>query len=97
MVPADYGGSGIGGTGAFQARRADPQWLPPCAECSPAACCCCYSTWAWLTSGAARQRAEGAKQEAQRILGRVAIPLLDVNGRYISGFRPEAYDRALGS
>ena len=35
-----------------------------------------------------------AKQEVRRILGRVAIPLLDVNGHYISGFRPDVYDRA---
>jgi glutaredoxin len=37
-----------------------------------------------------------AKQQVERILGRIAIPLLDVNGRYISGFRPDVYDRALG-
>ncbi len=36
-----------------------------------------------------------AKQEVRRILGRIAIPLLDVDGRYISGFRPDVYDRAL--
>jgi glutaredoxin len=42
-------------------------------------------------------RDASAKQELRRILGRVAIPLLDVNGRYISGFRPDVYDRALGT
>jgi glutaredoxin len=38
-----------------------------------------------------------ARREVQRVLGRVAIPLLDVDGRFISGFRPETYHRALGS
>lgn len=38
-----------------------------------------------------------ARDEVQRVLGRVAIPLLDVDGRYISGFRPDVYQRALGT
>jgi glutaredoxin-like protein NrdH len=38
---------------------------------------------------------DSARQEVLRILGQIAIPLLEVNGRYISGFRPEVYDRAL--
>jgi glutaredoxin len=38
----------------------------------------------------------GAKREVQRVLGRLAIPLLDVDGRYVSGFQPAVYDRALG-
>lgn len=42
------------------------------------------------------QADDDAKEEVRSILGRVAIPLLDVNGRYISGFRPDVYDRALG-
>lgn len=37
-----------------------------------------------------------AKREVQRVLGRLAIPLLDVDGRYVSGFQPAVYDRALG-
>ena len=41
-------------------------------------------------------RDDSARDEVREILGRVAIPLLDVNGRYISGFRPDVYDRALG-
>jgi glutaredoxin len=40
---------------------------------------------------------DAARQEVERILGRIAIPLLEVGGRYISGFRPDVYDRALGS
>jgi glutaredoxin len=40
---------------------------------------------------------DSARSEVVRILGRIAIPLLEVNGRYISGFRPDVYDRALGS
>jgi glutaredoxin len=39
---------------------------------------------------------ESARREVVRILGQVAIPLLEVDGRYISGFRPDVYDRALG-
>jgi glutaredoxin len=38
---------------------------------------------------------DSAKQEIVRILGQVAVPLLEVDGRYISGFRPDIYDRAL--
>ncbi|MCZ6783839.1 MAG: glutaredoxin family protein [Proteobacteria bacterium] len=38
-----------------------------------------------------------AKQEVRDILGgRIAVPLLSVDGRYISGFRPDVYDQALG-
>ncbi len=38
-----------------------------------------------------------AKQEVRDVLGgRIAIPLLSVDGRYISGFRPDVYDQALG-
>jgi len=37
-----------------------------------------------------------AKQEVRSIVGQVAVPLLEVNGRYISGFRRDVYDRALG-
>jgi glutaredoxin len=37
-----------------------------------------------------------ARQEVARVLGRIAVPLLDVDGRYISGFRPDVYERALG-
>jgi glutaredoxin len=37
-----------------------------------------------------------AMRQVREVLGRVAVPLLDVNGRYIAGFRPDVYDRALG-
>jgi glutaredoxin len=36
-----------------------------------------------------------AREEVVRVLGQVAIPLLEVDGRYISGFEPGVYDRAL--
>jgi glutaredoxin len=39
---------------------------------------------------------EDALREVQRVQGRVAIPLLGVDGRFIAGFRPDVYDRALG-
>lgn len=40
---------------------------------------------------------DSARQEVLRIVGHIAIPLLEVDGRYLSGFRPDVYDRALGS
>lgn len=41
-------------------------------------------------------RDRGARDELERIVGRVAIPLLQVEGRYISGFRRKVYAKALG-
>ena len=38
-----------------------------------------------------------AARDLKRLLGRIAIPLLDVNGRYVSGYRRDVYDRVLGS
>jgi glutaredoxin len=38
---------------------------------------------------------DSAREQVLRVLGQVAIPLLEVDGRYISGFRPDVYDRAL--
>jgi glutaredoxin len=36
-----------------------------------------------------------AREELLRIVGRIAVPLVQVNGRYLSGFRREVYDRLL--
>jgi glutaredoxin len=36
-----------------------------------------------------------AREELLRIVGRIAVPLVQVNGRSISGFRREVYDRLL--
>ena len=36
------------------------------------------------------------RADLERIVGRIAIPLLDVGGRHVSGFRPDVYARALG-
>jgi glutaredoxin len=38
---------------------------------------------------------DDAKQELVRIIGRIAVPLLQVDGRYVSGFRSEVYERVL--
>lgn len=36
-----------------------------------------------------------AREEVVRIMGRIAIPLLQVDGRYIAGFREDVYARVL--
>jgi glutaredoxin len=41
-------------------------------------------------------RDPGARHDLQRIVGRVAIPLLDVRGQYVSGFKQKVYAQVLG-
>ena len=38
-----------------------------------------------------------ARKELLDVLGRIAVPLLRVNGRYVSGFKPDVYQRVLQS
>lgn len=37
-----------------------------------------------------------AKEEVRRVLGRVSVPLLGVNGAWVSGYKPDAIRRVLG-
>jgi len=39
------------------------------------------------------QRDSAAKQHVRRVMGRVVVPLLQVGGRYVSGYLPAEYDR----
>lgn len=41
-------------------------------------------------------RDPGAKDEVRRVLGRVSVPLLGVNGAWVSGYKPAAIKRVLG-
>lgn len=41
-------------------------------------------------------RDAAARDELRRIVGRVAIPLLDADGQYVSGFKRSVYARVLG-
>ena len=41
-------------------------------------------------------RDPGAREEVKRILGQVRVPLLEIRGRYVSGFSRREMDRLLG-
>jgi glutaredoxin len=36
-----------------------------------------------------------AREELVRIVGRIAVPLLQIDGRYVSGYRRDVYDRLM--
>ena len=41
-------------------------------------------------------RTPGARDEVRRVLGRVSVPLLGVDGAWVSGYKPDAIRRVLG-
>jgi glutaredoxin len=42
------------------------------------------------------QRTPGAREEVRSVLGRVSVPLLGVDGAWVSGYKPDAIKRVLG-